>query len=167
MLDVDGGATIPLGDFEEGAGTGEGAEAGPVFAVGFVLPRSDRFALLLGFHQARFGCEAAGCASDGRYVATGFDAGLRLALLAGRAAVPWLSLGGVTTRVEARDLPAPNGGVSKLGWGLKAGAGIWWGNEWIAVQPKVAWTRVDTELPGGDTLEMRYLSATLGVSFPF
>ena len=167
LLDVDGGVALPVSSFADGRGRGEGTEAGPTLEVGFTLPRSDRFALVLGFHQQRFGCGPAGCGAGGTYVATGFDLGLRLALLTGDRVVPWIAGAAVTTRVETGDLPAPDAGVSKLGWGVKGVAGLWVGNDWVALQPKVSFTTVDTELPGGSTLGLRYVSATLGVSFPF
>jgi hypothetical protein len=167
VLDVDGGAAIPVGSFADGTATGEGAEAGPALEIGFTLPRSDRFAVQAGFHQHRFGCEPAGCASGGRYVSTGFDVGLRLALVTGHRAIPWISIGGLTSRVETRDLPAPDAGVSKLGWGFRAGAGLYLGLGWVAVHPKASFGSVSSELPGGETLGLRWVAATLGLSFPF
>jgi hypothetical protein len=167
LLDVDGGMVIPVGAFADGSGPGEGTEAGPALELGFTLPRSDRFAIQLGFHQHRFGCEPAGCAADGEYVATGFDLGLRFSLLTGHRVFPWISAGGVTTRVETDALPAPDAGVSKLGWGVKAGAGLYIGLGWVAVHPKVSFGTVESELPGGGTMGLRWVAATLGVSFPF
>jgi hypothetical protein len=167
LLDVTGGVGIPVSSFADGDGPGEGAEPGVAFGVGFTLPRSDRFALYLGFDQQRFGCEAAGCAEGGTFVATGFDLALRFALLTGHQAIPWIRVGGIATRVETRDLPEPDRGVSDLGWGGEAAFGVYVGWSWIAVHPMVTYSTVDARLTGGSTMGLRYVTPYLGISFPF
>jgi hypothetical protein len=167
VLDVTGGIAIPVSSFADGTAPGEGADPGAAFGVGFTLPRSDRIAIYLGFDQQRFGCEAAGCSEGGTYVATGFDLALRFALVTGHMAVPWIRLGAVTTRVETKDLPGSGAGVSDLGWGGKAAVGVYVGWEWIAVQPTLTYSSVDSELPSGESLGLRFLTPSLGISFPF
>ncbi len=167
LLEAAGGVAVPLSSFADGTGPGEGAESGVALGVGFTLRRFERIGFYLGFHQQRFGCQPAGCSSGGRYVATGFDAGVRIAPFTGETFVPWIRLAAVTTRVETGDLPGPDSGVSDLGWGGEAVAGFYLGTDWIGVTPSVAVATVDTDLPGDSTLGLRYLTAYLGVTFPF
>ncbi len=167
VLDLTGGLSIPVSSFAEGTAPGEGAEQGAAFGVGFTLPRSDRIALYLGFHQHRFDCAPAECADGGTYIATGFDVGLRFSLVTGHMAVPWIRLAAATTSLETRDLPAPNDGVSNLGWGMEAAVGVYVGWDWIALQPMVGYSAVTPELPGGEGLALRYLTPSLGISLPF
>jgi len=167
VLEVAGGAAMPVGSFADGTAPGEGTEAGASLSVNFVLPRSGRPSIYLGFSQHRFGCSAAGCADGGEYVATGFNVGMRFALLRGHRAVPWVRVGGITTRVETPDLPAPDAGVSDLGFGGEAGLGVYVGWERIAVQPMLTFSAVGSKLPGGETLGLRFLTGQLAVAFPF
>ena len=167
LLEMNVGAAVPMSSFADGTETGEGAESGVAFGLGFTLPRSERVALYLGFDQQRFGCEPAGCSEGGTYVATGFDVGVRFALLTGKAVVPWIRVTGITTRVETRDLPDPNQGVSELGFGFEAGAGAFIGMSRIGVSPMITYSSVNSDLPGGDSLGLRYLTASLGLVLPF
>ena len=167
VFEVAGGAAVPVGSFADGTGAGEGAEAGASLSVNFVLPRSGRPSIYLGFSQHRFGCTEAGCADGGEYVATGFNVGVRFTLLRGHTAVPWIRLGGITTRVETPDLPAPDTGVSDLGFGGEAGVGVYVGWERIAIQPMLTFSTVGSTLPGGETLGLRFLTGQLAVAFPF
>jgi hypothetical protein len=167
LLEINGGAAIPSGSFADGTSAGEGTEAGAAFGVGFTVRRSDRIAFYLGFDQQHFGCEPAGCSSGGSYTATGFDLGLRFDILTGRAVVPWIRAAAITTRVETPDLPDPNTGVSELGFGGEVAVGIFLGTDWIGVTPTVSYAFVDTDLPGGEALSMRYLTAYLGLTLPF
>ena len=167
VLEVAGGGALPTGPFADGTALGEGVDPGASLRVSFVLPRRGRPAIYAGFSQHRFGCHDAGCAAGGTFVATGFNLGIRLALLRGHRVTPWLGVGAVTTRVETGDLPAPNQGVSDLGFGGEAGAGLYVGWDRIALQPMVTWTMVDSDLPGGSTLGLRFLAAHLALAFPF
>ena len=168
VLEVGGGAAVPLGDFADGTGAGEGAEAGPSLSVAFARPGTGRSTVYVGFSQHRFGCEAAGCGADGRYVATGFDLGLRFALVTGRMAIPWIRVGAITTRVETDHLGGADAGVSDLGFGGEIGAGVYIGRERaLALNPGVRFTAVNTVLPGGGTLAMRYLVAQLAIAIAF
>jgi hypothetical protein len=167
LLEMNVGAAVPMSSFADGTETGQGAESGVAFGLGFTLPRSERVALYLGFDQQRFGCEPAGCSEGGTYVATGFDVGVRFALLTGTAVVPWIRVAGITTRVETRDLPDPNQGVSELGFGFEAGAGALIGTSRIGVNPMVTYSSVNSDLPGGDSLGLRYLTASVGLVVPF
>ncbi len=168
VLEVHGGVAVPTGSFADGASAGEGTEPGASLSVLFALPGSGRRGFYAGFSQHRFGCESAGCAAGGRYVATGFDAGLRFALLRGHRVMPWIRLGAITTRVETGDLGGENAGVSGLGFGGEVGAGLYvGGSSRVALNPGLRYAFVDTELPGGGTLAMRYLIAQVAVALAF
>lgn len=168
VLEIHGGAVVPTGSFAEGDRPGEGTSAGPSFRTAFALRRGGGRTYYAGFSQHRFGCEAAGCEANGRYVATGFDVGVRFALLQGRPVIPWVRIGGITTRVETRDLPEPNAGVSDLGFGGEAGVGVYIGrNASVALNPSVTFSAVNSELPGGGTLRLRFVTMTLGLVFAF
>ena len=167
LLEISGGAAIPNGSFADGSATGEGAETGPAFGVGFILRRSERIAIYLGFDQQHFGCEPAGCAEGGSYTATGFDLGLRFAIVPGERFEPWIRVAAITTRVETSDLPDPNAGVSDLGWGGEVALGAFVGTDWIGLTPTVAYAFVDSDLPGGESLGLRYLTAYVGLTLPF
>jgi hypothetical protein len=168
VLEVYGGVAAPVASFGDGTGPGQGATAGPSLSVLFALPGAGRRGLYAGFSQHRFGCEDAGCAADGRLVATGFDVGLRFALVRGRTFVPWLRLGAITTRVETDDLGAANAGVSDLGFGGEIGAGLYVGAaSTLAINPGIRYAMVRTGLPGGSTLDMRYLMAQIALALAF
>ncbi|NNL31021.1 MAG: hypothetical protein HKO77_08365 [Gemmatimonadetes bacterium] len=173
VLEAHGGVAAPLGSFADGAGPGEGTTAGPSLALTFALPGAGWRALYAGFSQHRFGCEAAGCDADGRYVATGFNVGVRVVPVNRGPVIPWIRLGAVTTRVETGDLTATpssavDAGVSDLGFGGEVGVGIL-----VRLGRSLGWsttgliTSVDTDLPGGSTLSMRYFTAHTGLSFLF
>ena len=173
LLEAHVGAAVPLSDFADGSGPGEGTTTGPSLALTFALPGDGWRTLYTGFSQHRFGCEAAGCEADGRYVATGFNVGVRIVPVNRGPVIPWLRLGAVTTRVETGDLgatPASAGdaGVSDLGFGAEAGVGVL-----VRLGRSVGWsatglfTSVNTGLPGGATLSMRYLTAQTGFSLLF
>lgn len=173
LVEAAGGLAVPLSDFRSGDGPGEGTSAGASLSVLFAVPGDGRRTLYAGFSQHRFGCEAAGCDTDGRYVGTGFDVGLRFALLREHRALPWIGIGAITTRVETDDLgasssSAPNAGVTDLGFGAEAGFGLL-----VVFGGSVAWSSsvlvsgVNSTLPGGTTLELRYLTTRTGLSFLF
>ena len=168
LLEIHGGAAVPMGTFADGAASGEGATPGPALSVLFAAPSGGWRTLYLGFSQNRFGCEDAGCDAAGRLVATGFNAGIRIAPVPGHLVMPWVRLGAITTRVETGDLPAPDAGVSELGFGGEVGGGIYVGGDRpFAVNPSVTLSMVDTTLPGGASLRLRYLTAHLGIVFAF
>jgi hypothetical protein len=168
VLEVRGGGAIPVSSFAEGARVGEGAVAAPSFGVAFVLAGQGRRALYGGFSQHRFGCEKAGCAADGQYVATGFDLGFRFDLRSSGAVVPWVRLGAITTRVELPAVPGAQEGVSELGIGGEVGAGLYVGvNSPVALVPGVRLAAVNTELPGGEILRMRYVVLDVALALAF
>ena len=168
LLEIQGGVSAPLGSFAEGSEPGEGAAAGRSLSVAFALTGAGRRTLYAGFSQHLFGCVDAGCAPDGRYVATGFDAGVRFALLTGHSAIPWIRVGAITTRVETNDLGGANVGVSDLGLGGEIGAGLYIGaTSPVAINPGVRLSAVNTTLPGGSSLRVRYLVAQLSVVLAF
>ena len=172
MVEVQGGVSVPFGDLRDGDAPGEGTSAGPSLQVELAFPSAGWRTLYVGFAQHRFGCEAAGCAADGRYVATGFNAGLRIVPVQGRL-TPWIRLGGITTRVETGDLAAtpggaPDAGVSDLGFGGEAGVGFM-----VDLGRSTAWSvsalasTARTTLPGGSELDLRFFTAHTGITFVF
>ena len=172
FLEVQGGAAFPVGDFRDGVDPGEGTSTGPSLQVVFGLPSGGWRTFYMGFSQHRFECEAAGCDTGGRYVATGFNAGLRIVPVQGTV-TPWIRVGAITTRVETRDLAAttrgaPYAGVSDLGFGGEAGLGLM-----VRMGSSVAWSAsglvstVGSRLPGGETLDLRYVTAHTGLTLVF
>jgi hypothetical protein len=168
VLEAHGGVAVPLSHFASGTREGEATGPGASFGVDFALPGGKRFVPYVGFSQHRFTCEEAGCADGGRYVATGFHSGYRIVPFPGRAVLPWVRLGVTTTRVETDALGPPNVGTSKLGVGGEAGAGIHIGGaSTFALSPSVRFAAVNTRLPGGALLRMRYLVADLALVLSF
>jgi len=168
VLEIHGGAAVPTGSFGDGSRPGEGAEAGPSLSVAFVFPGTGWRGLYAGFSHHRFGCGGTGCAEDGALVATGFDVGLRITPVRGRAFVPWLRVGAITTRVETDALSDPNAGVSDLGFGAEIGAGVYIGARGsFGLNPGVRYAWVATDLPGGSKLDMRYLVAQVAATLAF
>lgn len=173
LLEAHGGASIPLGDLRDGDGPGEGTTTGPSLSVTFGLASGGWRTIYVGFSQHRFGCEAAGCGPDGRYVATGFNAGLRIVPIPRGPVVPWLAVGVITTRVETGDLAAtpqgaPDAGVSELGFGGQAGVGAL-----VRLSQSLGWSvagtlsSVGSKLPGGASLPLRYVTAHTGITLLF
>jgi len=168
VVEARGGFAIPVGSFATGSEPGEGTEAGASFGVTLGLAGGGLWTPYVGFSQHRFGCEDAGCASAGRYVATGFQAGVRVIPLPGGSVLPWLSVGAITTHVEAGDLGAANAGVSELGVGGEVGVGLHIGAaSQIALNPGVRLVAVNATLPDGTDLHMRYLVADVAIVISF
>ncbi len=157
-----------MGSFSNGARGGEGTAPGASLGVDFVLPGGGRRSFYVGFSQHRFGCADAGCPSDGRYVATGFHAGYRIALVMNRSIFPWIRVAALTTRVETDALGGSNAGVSDLGWGGELGVGVYIGAASpVAINPGIRLAAVNTTLPGGELLRMRYLVADVSIALAF
>jgi hypothetical protein len=168
VVEARGGAGVPVASFASGAGPGEGAGPGASFGVDIGLAGGGRWTPYVGFSQQRFGCEDAGCPSDGVYVATGFRAGLRFIPLPHAGLLPWVGLGAVTTHVEAADLGAANVGASDLGVGGEVGVGLHIGGaRAVGVSPALRLAAVDTRLPDGTLLRMRYWVADLALVLTF
>lgn len=167
-VEARGGVAVPVGAFAAGDGVGEGAQPGAGFGFEVTLGSAGRRTLYAGFAQLRFGCDEAGCARGERYVATGVNAGLRFALAADHAVIPWLGLGVLTTRVESPGVTGSPAGVSELGFGAEASAGIFVrAGPSLAFTPAVRVSRADSDLPGGVRLGLRYLVADLGLALTF
>ncbi len=168
VVEAHGGGAIPVGSFAHGDRVGEGTSAGPSFGVDLALPGGGRVAPYVGFSQHRFGCEDAGCGPGGRYVATGFQGGIRIVPMPGRSVLPWVRLGAVTTHVETDALGGANAGVSDLGVGGEVGVGVHvGGGSQLALNPGMRFVAVNTKLPGGSTLRLRYLVADLALVLAF
>lgn len=167
-LEVHGGGSVPVGSFATGSGVGQGTDPGPSFDVFFTMTGQGRRTTYLGFGQHRFGCEAAGCPAGTSYVATGLDLGFRVKLLRDGSVLPWVSLGGLTTRVESPGVPDSPSGVSSLGYGGEAGAGLYIGaGRSFAVNPQVRFATVRVDLPEERRLTLRYVVATVALVLAF
>ncbi len=172
VVEVRAGASSPLASFATGSRAGEGTDAGASFALDLVLTGETRRALYVGFSQNRFGCGGAGCAGDAQYVATGFAVGFRWDLRTRGSVIPWVRLGGITTSVETPDgitLSADQAeGVSDLGYGAEMGLGVYIGTDRrVALNPGVRFSAINTGLPDGGLLRMRYLVADLAITLSF
>ena len=84
------------------------------------------------------------------------------------AVSPWLRLGGLTTRVESAGVPGSASGVSRLAFGGEVGVGVFLG-AWssVALNPGIRFSAVNTRLPGGSLLRMRYAVVDLGLALSF
>jgi hypothetical protein len=143
-------------------------ESGPSFSVEVAVSGSSRRTLTVGFSQHRFGCGEPECAGDRPYVATGMNVGLRLNLRSTGDVIPWLRLAGRSTRVELPARGERPAAASELGFGGEVGAGLYVGTfRSLAFNPGVRLAAVNTGLPGGGLLRMRYWVADLGVSLAF
>ena len=166
-LEVRAGVLAPVAGSREGRN--RGGRIGPAgsFGVLFAIERSATRQFYLGFSQHRLDCTDDGCGGDGRYIATAWDLGMRFDLRA-LDPVPWLRLGVTIPRVE-RERPAPlDAEVSSLGVGVEAGLGVRFGvGGRLSLSPGVRFGAVDTDLPSGGTLRLRYLAADLGLVVEF
>jgi hypothetical protein len=163
------GVAIPSGSFTTGPGGGRLAEA-PTVGIRFGLLRGSRTYVSVGFAQVRTDCSRDGCGS--RWVATQWDAGVRVELMQG-ATVPWLRAGIVSPTVEnvlVRDEPTGSlrRGTSDRGWGGELGAGIRFPiTERFSLSPGARWVAVDVGRAGADDLRMRYWIVDVGVVVGF
>ncbi len=161
------GAAVPVSSFADGDGVGEGAGAGLAFGVEVTLGGGRRTAYA-GFSQLRFGCAAAGCPSGEPYVATGVNAGARMAVAPRSRVIPWVGAGVLTTRVESPGVRGSPEGISELGFGGEISAGLWVrAGRSLAVSPALRVARVGTDLPGGARLSLRYAVLDLGIVLTF
>lgn len=168
VVEVRFGGSAPVSKLSDGSRVGEGAGAGASFGVDLAFSGSSRRTFYLGFDQHRFTCADAGCPEGGRYVATGFDAGFRLNMRTTGTVIPWLRAGAITTRVESPGVPGSPEGVSDLGFGGEVGLGVYVG-AWrpVALNPGVRLVAVNTTLPGGSLLRLRYAVVDLGLALAF
>lgn len=167
-LEFRGGGTLPTAPFADGARPGEGAAAGPSFGLSFGVTARPGRTTMVGFSQHRFACEDAGCDPDGTWVATNVEIGFRYNLRVDPNLMPWIRVGGLTTRVELDAHPDYRDALSDLGYGGEIGAGLLLApNRTLAFSPGVRFTAVNTGLPGGGLLRMRYVVADLGLVVAF
>lgn len=162
------GAAVPLSTFANGTDVGEGTTTGAVFGVELALSTHGRRTWYAGFSQARYGCRDAGCPAGDDYVVTGVNAGVRLTLLQGHRALPWVGLGVTTVQVESPGVTGSPAGVSDLGFGGEVAAGLYLrAGRWVAFTPAVRLSQTRTDLPGGHQVRIRSLAADLGVVLVF
>lgn len=168
VLEVRGGASSALARFRSGSGIGEGAGSGPSLEVAFILSGQGRRSTYLGFSQDRFTCARAGCPADHSFIATGVEGGFRFSLCTRCSVAPWVRIGALTTRVESAGVPGSPAGVSRLAFGGDAGLGVYLG-AWrsVAFDPGFRVAAVNTRLPGGALLRMRYVVFDLGLVLAF
>lgn len=167
-LEARGGATVPLSDFASGTRVGEGTSAGAVFGVELTMASHGWRTLYVGFSQARFGCREAGCPAGEPYVATGVNLGARVAFVPGGNVLPWIGIGGLTTRVESPGVTGSPRGNSSLGYGGEVSAGLYVSTgRSLALNPAVRLTQARTEMPGGTQLTLRYVVIDLGLTLQF
>ncbi len=168
VLELHGGAAVPVSSFANGALVGEGVAAAASMGVDLAFSGSGWRTFYVGFSQHRFGCEAAGCGAGLDYIATGFDVGFRFSLRSTGSVVPWIRLGAVTTHVEVPGFAGVQEGVSALGIGGEVGIGLYIGvSSPVALVPGIRATAVNTQLPGGSRLHMRYVVADLALALAF
>ncbi|MEQ8331111.1 MAG: hypothetical protein RH859_11690 [Longimicrobiales bacterium] len=168
VLEARSGSAVPLGSFDDGVRPGEGTGAGFSFGLGFAYSGSGRRTTTFGFAQHRFPCRDAGCRVGESWVATAFDVGVRLNLATSGDVIPWIRLAGLAARTELDAHPDYRGDVTELGFGGEAGIGLYIGAfESVALNPGVRAAAVNTGLPGGGVLRMRYLVADLGLAVAF
>lgn len=167
-LEFRGGAGIPAPPLSDGGRRGEGAAVGPSFGLSFGVTARPGRTTTVGFSQHRFACEDAGCDEGGSYVATNVEAGFRYNLRIDPTLMPWIRIGALTTRVELDDHPDHRDALSDLGYGGEIGAGLLLRpNSAIAFSPGVRYTAVNSGLPGGGLLRMRYVVGDLGLVIAF
>jgi hypothetical protein len=169
-LELRAGAAAPIGSFATGSRAGEGAGAGPALALGFTMSGVGRRSVHIGFHQTRFGCEDAGCTTGRSFVATGMDAGLRFGLRENESVIPWMGVGVLTARLDARGLSGSRQGVSRLGYGGELSLGVYLfrsDTSPMGLNPTLRAGAVNTNLPDGHLLRVRYLAADFGIALGF
>jgi hypothetical protein len=168
LVEVRGGASSSVAHFRSGTRIGEGVGSGASFGVDFILSGKGRRSTYLGFSQHRFGCANAGCAAGHQFVATGLDGGFRFGLCTKCLVSPWVRFGALTTRVESGGLPGSPAGVSRLAFGGEAGIGVYIGAQRaVALNPGLRFAAVNTTLPGGALLRMRYAVLDVGLALAF
>lgn len=166
---VGGGAAIPVGDFRSREGWEGKTGAGMSFGMAFSFPLKGPLDLYLGFSQHRFHCSEGVCSGDEDFVATGFDAGLRL-LLRREGVSPWLRATLHAPRVEA-ELVEEGRKVSRTSdgaAGLEVGGGVLIRvAQRLSLSPGIRFGMVDLPFPDRPALEPRYLVADLALVLGF
>ncbi len=171
-VEMRGGVSLPVSSFRTGSDQRGEIERAPSFGLHFVYRSSGGWGPYIGFSQHRFECAADGC-PGAEYVATMWDFGAQRTL--GRYV--WLRAGMLFGRTE-RDVLVlvPDGGggaeprrrASSLGLGVEGGAGLripLRGR--MALTPGVRYGWLNTRFRDGGLMEMRWVSADLGLAFGF
>lgn len=169
-FEVRGGASIPLGSFEDTETGWDGSEGGGgSFGAAFILTIREHWGVKLGFSQHRFPCPSEGCGEEEDFVATGFELGSRVHLTSGRV-VPWIEVGAVSQRVERHPVsssPEPSRVLDRA-WGLEVGGGITVViTEHFYLSPGARYTRITQPDPGFGELQVRALVVDLGLVLGF
>jgi len=172
VVEMRGGAALPVSSFRTGPDQGGAIERAPSFGLHFVYRSSGGWGPYVGFSQHRFDCGADGC-PGAEYVATLWDVGAQRTL----GDYAWLRAGMLFGRME-RDfvagVPDEAGGAARrrrtsaLGLGAEAGAGLripLRGR--MAFTPGVRYGWLNTRFRDAGLMEMRWVSADLGLAIAF
>ena len=164
------GGSVPLEELaESGAAWPGGAGEGLAFGLDFAYAPTWWIAPYVGFSQLRFSCGAGGCGRETDLISTGFDGGVRVALLPGRVA-PWIRAGFLTYRLEGV-APGEDGVrrvVSDRSQGFEAGAGLAVRiRPNVVLAPGVRYAAMTPTFESLAPLGMRYLVVDVGLVVGF
>ena len=161
------GAALPVRSFRTGPDVGGDIEPAATFGLHFVYRAPSGWGPYIGFSQHRFDCGADGC-PGAEYVATMWDTGMQRTV--GRNGPIWVRLGVLFARTE-REFVAPGGverETSMLSLGLEAGGGARVPIRGrLSLTPGVRYDWLNTKFRNGPLLEMRWVTADLGVALGF
>ena len=168
-VELRGGVSAPVGEFNEGVIPGAELSPGASFAVHLHIPRRARGAILIGFAQHRFRCTGAACGDAGDVVTTGWSIATRVAFKS-TVTAPWIRLGVLFDRSEW-DFPEGGGYVreaSSLALGAEGGLGYTFQvAERVTLSPGVRYGLVNSHFPRGDRVLTQYVIGDLGVVLGF
>ena len=165
VIEVRGGAALPVSSFRTGPDQGGDIVRAPTFGLHFVYRSSAGWGPYAGFSQHRFDCADDGC-PGAEYVATTWDFGGQRTL--GRFG--WIRAGVVFGRLE-REFALGEGataGVSSLSMGAEGGAGVrvpLRGR--LALTPGARYGWLNTRFRDGALVQMRWVAADLGLAIAF
>ena len=170
VIEMRGGAALPVSSFRTGPDQGGEIVRAPTFGLHFVYRSSAGWGPYAGFSQHRFDCADDGC-PGAEYVATTWDFGAQRTLgLHG-----WIRAGVLFGRLEREfaGAGAPPGeggvaGVSSLSLGAEGGAGVrvpLRGR--LALTPGLRYGWLNTRFRDDGLMRMRWVAADLGLAIAF
>ena len=161
------GAALPVRAFRDGPDAGGEMRPAPSFGLHFVYRAPSGWGPYIGFSQDRFDCAMDGC-PGAEYVGTMWDTGMQRTI--GRAGALWIRLGVLFARIE-RDFAAAAGSerkTSDLSLGLEVGGGVRVPIRGrLSVTPGVRYDWLNAQFQDGPLIEMRWVTADLGVALGF